>query len=79
MVNISFGGIGVELIPGTPHIVLKQIKSIDIVKIGLFDISCRWKIGNHLGARFKNQSNSRMRVTAFLDALLPKPDPPPAE
>ena len=66
--DLSYGGAGVSLMPGTYGIQPSALRSISIQDVGTFDVVFRWKTSDKLGVAFKSEASARARLKAYFDA-----------
>lgn len=66
-VDISYGGIGLEL-PGAQALPAPgDLMRVEIDKLGVFAVECRWRRDNRIGTRFLDEAEAEPFLEDFFD------------
>lgn len=75
-VDISCGGLGIEVGPGSYGVNLRKVTHVSVRELGSFAVQTRWVTGSKIGVSFKNYQDASQRVRAFFEAKGIVPDEP---
>ena len=68
VVNVGFGGLGIELEADANLIELMAPHTVIVDELGAFEVETRWSRGNRIGVRFTDEVSAKASVQGYLDA-----------
>ena len=68
VVNVSYGGFGIELESDAETIEILAPHTVVIDDLGAFEVDTRWRRGRRVGLRFSDEIDAVERVQEFLNA-----------
>ncbi|ATG38129.1 PilZ domain protein (plasmid) [Phaeobacter piscinae] len=69
IVNISYSGLGIELLVEGPVLDSRDVQSVTVEGIGTLHARVLWKRGAKLGLKFASKRNARPALDAFFKKI----------
>ncbi|MEW2915303.1 PilZ domain-containing protein [Leisingera sp. JC11] len=68
-VNVSYGGLGIELPEGAPVFDRKELLTVTVDGIGVLQVDILWWRGSRLGLKFRSKRSARPALDAYFRKL----------